>query len=108
MALYVTTITATFECHESDTDEQTEKAVKALEALGFTNVIEDDLDEEPYDLTEKQAVEQFEENVLPSLITRYGADDAVAIRTAYNDYTDSLCKDGQLTTWQYENMDNPY
>jgi hypothetical protein len=34
--------------------------------------------------------------------------DPIMVREAFNDYTDSLCKDGEITQEQYENWDNPY
>lgn len=34
--------------------------------------------------------------------------DYVAKREAWNNWTDGLCKDGQITSWQYENWDQPF
>jgi len=34
--------------------------------------------------------------------------DKIAKRCAFNDYTDTLCKDGMITTYQYENWSNPF
>jgi len=59
-------------------------------------------------LTDEQVVECFEEFILPYVIKEYGADDEIAIRTAFNDYTDSLCKDGEISGDQYNDMENPY
>ena len=59
-------------------------------------------------LTEEQVQEMFEEFVLPSVVKDYGADDEIAIRTAFNDYTDFLCKEGEISEEQYDTMENPY
>lgn len=34
--------------------------------------------------------------------------DPIMDREFYNDYTDSLCKDGMITEKQYETMPNPF
>tara|TARA_Y100001951_G_C11198349_1_gene215637 strand:- start:540 stop:716 length:177 start_codon:yes stop_codon:yes gene_type:complete len=34
--------------------------------------------------------------------------DYVAKREAWNNWTDSLCKDGKITSWQYENWSQPF
>lgn len=52
--------------------------------------------------------ECFEEFILPYVIKQYGADDEIAIRTAFNDYTDLLCKEGEISDEQYDSMENPY
>ena len=38
----------------------------------------------------------------------YGKGDEVAKRTMWNDWTDSLCKDGLITQKQYENWGQPF
>lgn len=38
----------------------------------------------------------------------YGEGDKVALREAWNNYTDSLCKDGMITERQYETWTNPF
>lgn len=59
-------------------------------------------------MTKDQAVKEFKENELPYIIERFGKDDKVAIRTAWNDYTDYLCKEGIITENQYTIWDNPF
>ena len=54
------------------------------------------------------AVAQFREFILPGIIKYYGKTDAVAIRTAWNDWTDSLCKSGDITMKQYETWISPF
>lgn len=53
-------------------------------------------------------INDFEEHYLPELIKAYGSDDKIAMREAFNNYTDMLCKEGEITEWQYNNNENPY
>jgi len=59
-------------------------------------------------LTDEQVINMFEDGILPHVVEQYGKDDEVAIRTAFNDYTDALCKDGLISDKQYNDMENPY
>ncbi len=59
-------------------------------------------------MTEEQVVEAFEESFKPFLLAQFGPDDEIALREAFNDYTDSLCKEGQISNKMYDTMDNPY
>jgi hypothetical protein len=57
-------------------------------------------------MTHAEAVEHFDECVLPWVIEQYeqdGVPDLPARREAWNDWTDGLCKDGEISDWQYEN-----
>lgn len=49
----------------------------------------------------EQAWQQFESDIKPLVIDQYGNDDSVALSEAWNDYTDSLCRDGEFTALQY-------
>lgn len=49
----------------------------------------------------KQAFETWKSEIKPAVIAQYGADDEPALSEAWNDYTDGLCKDGELTDLQY-------
>lgn len=49
----------------------------------------------------KQAWKQFESEVKPLVIEQYGNGDSIALSEAWNNYTDSLCKDGEFTELQY-------
>lgn len=57
-------------------------------------------------LTKKEVTEQcrqvFREN--PSIFRG----DNIAKREYFNNYTDSLCKDGLITEHQYNNWSNPF
>ena len=46
--------------------------------------------------------EMFDRDVLPAVVEQYGKDDYPAIREAFNNWTDSLCRDGQLAESQYQ------
>lgn len=48
-------------------------------------------------------VERFEE-----LYDEEPFNDLIAAREAWNNYTDSLCKNGEISEWQYNNWPNPY
>ena len=60
-----------------------------------------------------QAVDFFEEYIMPAILmteqengfTRYA--DLPMRRESWNNYTDALCKDGQISDWQYENWSQP-
>jgi len=57
-------------------------------------------------MTWKQACADFKNHVLPYTIKAYeqdGQPDWPARREAWNNWTDSLCKDGQISDWQYNN-----
>ena len=59
--------------------------------------------------TKKEVVAQFRElwaDLLASEPSWRG--DSIAKRTAFCDYIDGLCKDGIITTYQYENWSNPF
>jgi len=54
-------------------------------------------------MNKKQAVQEFKENILPFI----PSNDKPAIREAWHNFTDSLCKDGSITSKQYHNWVNP-
>lgn len=57
-------------------------------------------------ITWDQACIQFADHVLPAIIDQYeqdGIPDWPARCEAWNDWTDSLCKNGQISDWQYAN-----
>ena len=61
-------------------------------------------------MTWEQACEQFASEILPHMQTIYeqdGVPDWPARRETWNNWTDSLCKDGQISDWQYENWTHP-
>ena len=61
-------------------------------------------------MTYDQAVEQFNDYILPMVIDHYeqdGIPDRPARVEAFLNWTDSLCKDHQISDWQYENWSVP-
>jgi len=55
-------------------------------------------------LTKAQALQTFRQEILPHIPSH----DRVAKCEAWNNYTDSLCKTGQITLHQYESWNNPF
>lgn len=53
-----------------------------------------------------EALDQFKETHAEYMKENKG--DKVAIRTAWNDYTDFLMKDGMITEKQYETWSQPF
>jgi hypothetical protein len=59
-------------------------------------------------MNKKDALRLFREEVLPNIIKQYGKDDKPAQSQAWNDFTDALCKDKQITMKQCESWTNPF
>ena len=53
-------------------------------------------------MTHKEALRIFRE------LHTISKTDAIANREAFHVFTDSLCKNGQITSKQYHNWSNPY
>jgi len=56
------------------------------------------------------ACDQFEAEILPFIQEQYeqdGEPDWPARREAWNNWTDSLCKDALISDWQYDNWTHP-
>ena len=49
----------------------------------------------------REAFDAFTAEILPAVVKTYGERDTIAINEAWNDYTDSLTKDGELNDLQY-------
>ena len=58
-------------------------------------------------MTRVQALKRFRREVVPSVIARYGKRDKPACREAWNNWTDGLQKNGEITTRQYETWRGP-
>ena len=61
-------------------------------------------------MTHEQACEYFTTNILPMVQEMYEQDgdpDIPARSEEWNNWTDGLREDGEITTWQYENWDHP-
>ena len=57
-------------------------------------------------MTKKQALKEFK--LIFKDFLKNNRFDYVAKRETWNNWTDSLCKDGLITSWQYENWDQPF
>lgn len=74
--------------------------------MNFNNINELDLIEgfaESNDLisSEEELSERFDEEVLPWVLGLYGDEDEVAINQEFNNWTDVLCKEGEIHEEQY-------
>ncbi len=52
--------------------------------------------------TEQELSDRFDAEVLPEVVAQYGEDDEPAISEAFNNWTDMLCKDGEIHAEQYD------
>ena len=55
-------------------------------------------------MTKREALNLFRNEILPSLTDR----SSVTLRCAWNDYTDILFKNKEITEDQYNNWTNPF
>lgn len=51
--------------------------------------------------SEEELSDRFDSEMLPLIIEQYSEDDTPAINEGFNNWTDSLCKDGELHDTQY-------
>lgn len=51
--------------------------------------------------SEQALSDRFDEEVSKSVIEQYGEDDTIAMSETFNDWTDALCKDGEIHPEQY-------
>jgi len=62
-------------------------------------------------LTREQAIAQFMEYIVPGVLRlekRYNRHPDLPLRREeWNNYTDALCKNGEISDWQYENWSQP-
>ena len=58
-------------------------------------------------MTKQQALRRFRREVAPGVVSRYGTGDKPACRQAWNNWTDRLHRDGEITTRQYETWEGP-
>ena len=64
----------------------------------------------PYVILWHEAVARFENEEIPWIREQYEQDgeiDYVARCTVWNDWTDMLCKNNEISDWQYENWEHP-
>ena len=51
--------------------------------------------------SEQELSARFDEDIAPLVIEQHGEDDWPAMNQAFHDWSDSLCKDGELHEQQY-------
>ena len=51
--------------------------------------------------SEQELSDRFDDEIAPLIIDQYGEGDEPAMDEAFNDWSDSLCKDGELHELQY-------
>lgn len=51
--------------------------------------------------SEDELSERFDNEIAPLIIKQYGEDDEAAMNEAFNNWTDALCKEGEIHTEQY-------
>ena len=51
--------------------------------------------------SEEDLSSRFDSEIAPSIVALYGEDDAPAMSEGFNNWTDSLCKDGVIHPEQY-------
>jgi hypothetical protein len=54
-----------------------------------------------YIASEDELSEIFDEQVAPMVVEQYGPDDEPAMSEAFNNWSDSLCKEGEIHPEQY-------
>ena len=59
-------------------------------------------------MTKAEAVAEFNSEIRPLVVAKYGPNDKPALREAWNDWTDGLCKARRITTKQYETWVHPF
>lgn len=55
-------------------------------------------------LTDTQVYDIFRTEIRPLVVEQYGEDDIIAINETFNNWTDALCKDGEITEEQYNRL----
>ena len=61
-------------------------------------------------MTRDEAIEIFDNHILPIVKQNMEPDgqiDEPARSEAWNNWTDAMCKDSQISDWQYENWTHP-
>jgi hypothetical protein len=58
-------------------------------------------------MTKADAVRGFKRDVLPIVRQRYGRRDRAAMREAWNEWVDYLCREGRITERQAATWDSP-
>lgn len=59
-------------------------------------------------MTKEEAIKRFKEEVMPYIRKEYGKDDKTVVEQAWNDWTDALQKEGEITAHQYSTWVHPF
>lgn len=71
-------------------------------------ILEEYEEENEHYLTFDQVLKQYlDGRTIKEMRKEYNYDD-IMLREDFNNYTDMLCKDGEISEWAYENWDNPF
>lgn len=54
--------------------------------------------------SEEELSDLFDQDIAPMVIEQYGEDDTIAMSEAFNNWSDRLCKDGEIHPEQYANL----
>lgn len=52
--------------------------------------------------TEEELSQKFDDEIAPLIVKQYGEDDQPAMNEGFNNWTDGLCKDGEIHSEQYD------
>ena len=66
-------------------------------------IIEEFASDNNWIASEEELSERFDQEIASTVIAQYGEDDTVAMNEAFNNWTDSLCKEGEIHPEQYNN-----
>lgn len=74
----------------------------------FLDMVELYADSQGFIASEDDLSEKFDNEIMPSLIEHYGKkgelfDDETMMNEEFNNWSDSLCKDGEIHPLQYDN-----
>ena len=58
-------------------------------------------------LTKRQVLDLYRDEIRPLIVEEYGEDDIPALREGFNNWTDGLCKDGEISLELYESIECP-
>lgn len=85
-------------CHS--TFDQLKDTLTHEEREAFYDCTEDE--QEP---NQEEISQRFDNEIMPSVIQQYGENDKPAINEAFNNWTDGLCKDGQISSLLYSRIE---
>jgi hypothetical protein len=72
--------------------------------FGHYDAVDDDDSIEYFDEIQEGIRALFKGEIEPYVIKQYGPDDEIALNEAFNDWTDGLCKDREISNHIYNNV----